>query len=89
MACVHDPSSGQNGHINADGVIEGGSTQTARRFISCRSDGNRFAKEQEGIAVSLEQTTFCGKVCYVCGFEPRMRGNVVAKSEGKARGAAE
>ena len=47
-----------------------------------RGDGNRFVDEQDCFVVSLEQATFRGKVGYVCGFGPRMRGNAVTKSNG-------
>ena len=30
MACVHDPRSGQKGHIDANGVIEGKPAETGR-----------------------------------------------------------
>ena len=80
--CVHNPRSGQNDHIDAYRVIEGGSTWTARVSVSCSGDDSRLADEQGSIVVSLEQVAFCCKVSYVCGFEPRMRGNVAKKSEG-------
>ena len=79
MASVHYPRSGQKAHIDADEVIGGGSARTARRFISCSSDGNRLASEQNSIVVSLEQAFYF--FCYIYGFGPRVRGNVVAESE--------
>ena len=45
MACVHDPRSGQERHINADGVIEGGLAPAAVVAIRRRGDGDRLPDE--------------------------------------------
>ena len=37
VACMHDPRSGQKRHIDADGVIKGGSARTARLAMSAGS----------------------------------------------------
>ena len=45
VACVHDPRSGQERHINADGVIQGGSARAAVVSIRRRGDDDRFSEE--------------------------------------------
>ena len=82
MACAHDPRSGQKGHIDADGVIEEGLARMAGVSIRCRDDGNSFANEQDSVVISLKRVAFSSMIGYVCGFEPRMQKNVIAKSEG-------
>ena len=42
MACVHDPRSAQERHINADEVIDGGSAPAAVMAIKRRSGDYRF-----------------------------------------------
>ena len=87
VACVHDPRSSQKRHIDADGVIKGGSARTAKRSISCRSDDNGFADEKYSIVVSLKPAVFCSKIVYFYRFVVGIRGNVVAKSERWGSGA--
>ena len=79
---VHGPRASQKRHIDADAVIKGVSARTAKVFTSCRNDPNKVADEQDSIVVYIEQAAFCSKIGYVCTFGPRMRGNLVAKSEG-------
>ena len=69
MAYVHDPKSGQKGHIDT------------RVAISRRGNINRFENEQDRVVVVQEQAAFCGNVGYVRGFRPRMRGNEVEKGQ--------
>ena len=83
-ACVHDPRSGQNDHIDAYGAIEGGSTWTVRVSVSGSGDDSRLADEQGSIVVSLEQVVVCCKVSYVCGFGPYAR-----ECDQKERGVGE
>ena len=45
VACVYDPRSGQERHINEERVNEGGSTPAAVVAISCGGDGDRFPVE--------------------------------------------
>ena len=45
VACVHDPRSGQARHINADGVMKGGSAPAAVMDIRRRGGGDRFPDE--------------------------------------------
>ena len=65
VAYVHNPQSSQKGHMNADGVVERGSVWTAKRFITRRSEGKRFADEQERIVISLEISNLLrqGRLC--------------------------
>ena len=44
-ACVHDPRSGQERHMNADGALERGSAPAAIVAIKHRSDGYKFPDE--------------------------------------------
>ena len=43
--CVHDPRSGQEQHMNADGVLKRGSAPAAIVAIKRRSDGYKFPDE--------------------------------------------
>ena len=45
MACVHDPRSGQEWHIDADGVIKKGSALAVVVGIRRRGGGDRFPNE--------------------------------------------
>ena len=45
VACVHDPRSGQEWHIYADEVIEGGSAAALVVAIRRRGDGDRVPDE--------------------------------------------
>ena len=41
VACVHNPRSGEERHINADGVVEGESALAAVVAIRCRGGSDR------------------------------------------------
>ena len=45
VTCVHDSRSGQERHINADGVVKGGSAPAAVVAIRRRGGGDRFPNE--------------------------------------------
>ena len=45
MACVHDQWSGQEWHINADGVVKGGLAPAAVVDIRRRGGDDRFPDE--------------------------------------------
>ena len=47
MSCVHDPRSGQKGHMIWAGSSKGGSARTARVAIGRRGDDIRFADEED------------------------------------------
>ena len=44
-ACVHDPRSGQERHMNIDGILQRGSALAAIAAIKRRSDGYHFPDE--------------------------------------------
>ena len=78
VACVHDPRSGQKGHIDANKVVERRPSRTGRETIWSEGYGGRAADKQYSIVVTLDQAAFGSKIEYVCGVGALMRGNVVA-----------
>ena len=50
MACMHDPRSGQEGHIDANGVIERRPSNAGRRAIW--SEGNCDVVAEKHVLVS-------------------------------------
>ena len=77
MACMHDPRPGQNGTIDANGVVERGPSETGRETIWSGGYSGRAADKQYSIVVNLDQVAFGGEIEYVCGVGALMRGNVV------------
>ena len=78
MACMHDPRSGQGGHIDANGVIEKRPSNAGRRAIWSGGNCDTVADKQDNIVVPLDQTAFGSEIQYVCGVGTLMGGNVVA-----------
>ena len=78
MACMHDPRSGQKGHIDANGVVKRRPSETSREAIWSGGYGGRTADKQYSIVVTLDQAAFGGEIEYVCGVGALTRGNVVA-----------
>ena len=78
VACMHDPRSGQKGHIDANGVVERRPSKTGRATICSEGYGGRTADKQYSIVVTLDQAAFGGEIEYVCGVGMLMRGDVVA-----------
>ena len=78
MACTHDPRSGQEGYIDANGVIERRPSKTGRRVIWSGGNCDVVADKQYSIVVTLDQAAFGSDTKYVCGVGTLMRGNVVA-----------
>ena len=78
MACVHDPRSGQKGHVDANGVIEGESAEAGRCVNLAGSYCDGVAEEQCRTVVTLDQTAFGGEIKYVSGGGTSMREDVVA-----------
>ena len=78
VPCVHDPRSGQKGHIDANGVVERRSSKTGREAIWSGGYGTRAAHKQYSIVVTLDQAAFGGEIEHVCGVGALMGGNVVA-----------
>ena len=78
MACMHDPRSGQKGHMDANGVVERRPSKMDRETIWTGGYGGGAADKQYGIVVTLDQAAFGGEIEYVSGIGALMRGNVVA-----------
>ena len=78
MACMHDPRSGQEGHIGTNGVIERRPLNVGRRAIWSGGNCDVVADKQDSIVTTLDQTAFGSEIQYVCGVGTLMRGNVVA-----------
>ena len=89
VACMHDPRSGQKGHIDANGVVERRPSKTGRDAIWSGGYGGGAVNKQYSILVTLDQVAFGGKIEYVCGIGVSMRGNVVAWRGRKGLKAAE
>ena len=78
MACVHGPWSGQQRDIDANMVIERRPSKTGRGTIWSGDGSGRFAYEQDGIVVALDQAAFGGEIEYVGGVGTLMRRKMVA-----------
>ena len=78
MACMHDPRSGQEGHIDANGVIERRPSNAGRRASWSGGNFDVVAGKQYSIVVTLDQVAFGSEIKYVCGVGTLIRGNVVA-----------
>ena len=77
MACMHHPRSGQEGHIDANGVVERRPSNAGRRTISSEGNCDVVADRQYSIVVTLDQAAFGSEIKYVFGVGTLMRGNVV------------
>ena len=78
MACMHDPRSGQEGHVDANGAVKRRPSKAGRGTILSGGDGGGTADEQYSIVVTLDQAAFGGEIEYVCGIGALVRGDVVA-----------
>ena len=78
MACVHDPRSGQKGHIDANGVLEKEPAEAGRGVTWAGSYCDGVADESCSTVVALDQAAFGGEIKYVSGGGTSMRGDVVA-----------
>ena len=77
MACMHDPRFGQEGHINANEVIEKRPSNAGRRTIWCGGNYDVVADKRYSFVVILDQAAFGSEIKYVCGVGTMMRENVV------------
>ena len=78
MACMHDPRSGQEGHIDANGVIKRRPSNVGRRAIWAGGNYDVVADKQYSIVVTLDQAAFGSEIKYICGVGTLVRGDVVA-----------
>ena len=78
VVCIHDPRSGQERHIDANGVIERRPSKACRRTIWSGGNYDVVADKQYSIVVTLDQAAFGSDIKYVCGVGTLMRGNMVA-----------
>ena len=67
MACMHDPWSCQEGHIDANGVIKRGPSNAGRRAIWSGGNCDVVADKQYSIVVALDQAAFGIEIKYVAG----------------------
>ena len=67
MACMQDPRSGQEKHIDANGVIEGRPSKAGRRIIWSRGNCDVVSDKQYNIVVILDQAASGSEIKYVCG----------------------
>ena len=78
MACMHDPRSGQEGHIDANRVVERRPSKTGRETIRSGGYGGGAVDKQYSIVVTRDQAAFGSEIEYVCGVGALVRGDVVA-----------
>ena len=78
VQCVHGPRSGQKGHIDANGVIEGKPAEVSRGVNWAGSYCDGLADEKCSTVVTLDQAAFGGEIKYVSGGGTSMREDVVA-----------
>ena len=78
VACMHDPRSGQEEHIDANGVIEKKPSKAGRWTIWSGGNCDVVADKQYSIVATLDQAAFGSEIKYVCGVGTLMRENVVA-----------
>ena len=58
MACMHDPRSGQEGHIDANGFNKRRPSKAGRRTIWSGGSCDVVADKQYNIVVTLDQVAF-------------------------------
>ena len=78
MACIHDPRSGQEGHIDANRIMKRRPSNAGRRSIGARGNCNVVADKLYSIVVTLDQAAFGSEIEYICGVGTLVRGDVVA-----------
>ena len=78
MACVHDPRSGQERHIDANGVVERGPSSAGRTAIWAGGNCGVVADKQYSIVVTLDQAAFGSEIKYICGVGTLVREDVAA-----------
>ena len=78
VARLHDPRSGQEGHVDANGVVKRRPSKAGRVTVWSGGDGGGTADEQYSIVATLDQAAFGGEVEDVCGVRALVRGDVVA-----------
>ena len=77
VACMHDPRSGQEEHVDANGVVERRPSKAGRGTIWSGGYGGRAADKQYSILVTLDKAAFGGEIEYVCGVGALVRGDVI------------
>ena len=78
VARLQDPRSGQEGHVDANGVVKRRPSKAGRRTVWSGGDGGGTADEQYSIVVTLDEAAFGGEIEDVCGVGAVVRGDVVA-----------
>ena len=78
VAHLHDPRSGQEGHVDANGVVKRRPSKAGRVAVWLGGGGGGTVDEQYSIVVTLDQAAFGGEIEDVCGVGALVRGDVVA-----------
>ena len=78
VARLHDPRSGQEGHVDANGGVKRRPSKAGRVAVWLGGGGGGTADEQYSIVVTLDQAAFGGEIEDVCGVGALVRGDVVA-----------
>ena len=77
MAPLHDPRSGQERHVDANGVVKRRPSKEGGVAVG-GGGGCGTADEQFSIVVTLNQAAFGGEIEDVCVIGALVRGDVVA-----------
>ena len=78
VARLHDPQSGQEGHVDANGIVKRRPSKAGGVAVVLGGGGGGTADEQYSIVVTLDQAAFGGEIEDVCGVGALVRGDVVA-----------
>ena len=78
VACMHDPWSGQEGYIAANGVTKRGPSNAGRRAIWVGGNCDGVVDKQDSVVITLDQAAFGSEIKYICGVGMLVRGDVVA-----------
>ena len=89
VARLHDPRSGQEGHVDANGVVKRRPSKAGGVAVGLGGGGGGTADEQCSIVVTLDQAAFGGEIEDVCGVGALVRGDVVAQRGRKGLRTAE
>ena len=78
VARLHDPRSGQERHVDANGVVKRRPSKAGGVAVRLGGSGCGTADKQFSIVVTLNQAAFGGEIEDVCVVGALVRGDVVA-----------
>ena len=78
VARLHNPRSGQERHVDANGVVKRRPSNAGGVAVGLGGGGGGTADEQYSIVVTLNQAAFGGEIEDVCVVGALVRGDVVA-----------